>query len=253
MRDFNYKISLILVTIILFFGASIAPSISGQNGNSINKITNEKSINYFFNDDFVNAYWKFDECSGDTLEDSSIHHYDGEIHDATWTTDSYSGCALSFDGVDDYVDLDNYAKNHLGFNKTDDLIFSFHFKTSSTNKGIIFSQCRGDSYGYNPGFHIALNPNGTIQVQVWRLNCGILMNSKGSYNDNEWHEAEIFYNGITTNPIVDIYVDGSLDNTYEKYVCSFYSDQYIYADIGRNSHELTDYYEGKLDEFKFIK
>ena len=58
MRDFNYKISLILVTIILFFGASIAPSISGQNGSSSYKITNGKSDNYFLNDDFLNAYWK---------------------------------------------------------------------------------------------------------------------------------------------------------------------------------------------------
>ncbi len=253
MRDFNKRISLILVILILFIGASIVPIISGQNVNSTIKKTIEKSTNYFLNDDFLNAYWKFDECSGNTLEDSSLHHYDGIIDGATWTSDSYSGCALSFDGVNDYIKLDNYAKNYLGFNKTDDFIFSFYFKTSSTNKGIIFSQCRGDSYGYNPGFQIALNPNGTIQVQVWRLNCGILMNSNGSYNDNVWHEAEIFYNGITTNPIVDIYVDGTFDSTYEKYVCSFYADQFKYADIGRNSHEHTDHYEGKLDEIKYIK
>jgi hypothetical protein len=239
--------------LLFLIGASFVPIGIGYQGKISLQITNENSNNFLLNDDFVNAYWKFDECEGNIAYDSSEHSYDGTINGPTWTTDSYSGCALSFDGINDYVDLDDYAKNYLGFNKTDDLIFSFHFKTSSTNKGIILSQCRGDSYGYNPGFHIALKSDGRIEVQVWRLNCGILMNSTGTYNDGAWHYVEIYYNGISSNPMVDIYVDGTFDSTYEKYVCSFFSDQFKYAQMGRNSHELTDYFDGKLDAFKIIK
>jgi hypothetical protein len=247
------KKSLISILIILFVGASFIPSGIGYQGKKSLQIINEKSINFLLNDDFVNAYWNFDECNGNIAYDSSGHSYDGTIHGATWTTDSYSGCALSFDGDNDYVDLNDYAKYYLGFNKTDDLIFSFHFKTSSTDKGIIYSQCRGDSYGYNPGFHIALKSDGRIEVQVWRLNCGILMNSTGNYNDGTWHFTEIYYNGISTNPMVDIYVDGAFDSTYEKYVCSFFSDQFKYAQIGRHSHEEVDYFNGKIDDLKIIK
>jgi len=252
-NHFIFKKSLISLILILFIGASIVPNGIGYQGKINLQINNEDAINFLLNDDFVNAYWEFDECSGDTAYDSSEHSYDGTIYGATWTTDSYSGCALSFDGVNDYVDLDDYAKNNLGFNKTDDLIFSFHFKTSSTDKGIIFSQCRGDSYGYNPGVHIALKSDGRIEIQVWRLNCGILMNSTYTYNDGSWHFVEIYYNGISSNPLVELYVDGTLDDTYIKYVCSFYADQFKYAQMGRNSHELTDYFEGKLDELKIIK
>ena len=244
---------LISIVVMFFIGASFIPSGIGYRGKISLQTTKEDSTNFIINDDFINAYWKFDECEGNIAYDSSEHSYDGIIHGATWTSDSYSGCALSFDGVNDYVNLDDYAKNNLGFNKTDDLIFSFHFKTSSTNKGIIFSQCRGDSYGYNPGVHIALKSDGRIEVQVWRLNCGILMNSTGIYNDGSWHYVEIYYNGISSNPMVDIYVDSTFDSTYEKYVCSFFSDQFKYAQMGRNSHELTDYYNGKLDELKIIK
>ena len=123
-----FKKSLIGVTLILFIVASIVPSGIGYQGKISLQITNEDSSNFLLNDDFVNAYWKFNECNGNTAYDSSGHSYDGTIYGGTYTTDSYSGCALSFDGVNDYVDLDDYAKHYLGFNKTDDLIFTFHFK-----------------------------------------------------------------------------------------------------------------------------
>jgi len=251
MRDFNYKKCLILGVIILFIGASFVPSISGQNG----KTNNEDPVIFFLSNDFTNAYWKFDEGSGNTAHDSSLHGYDGTIYGASWTADtpSGSGYALNFDGVNDYINFDDYSKNLLGFNRTDDLIFSFYFKTTSTDKGVIYSSCRGDSYGYNPGFHIALLPNGSIEVQVWRLSCGILMSTSGSYNNGAWHYTQIYYNGDSAHPTVDVYVDGNHDTTYVKYVCAFYSDNFKYTHMGRNSHELTDYFKGKIDEFEIDK
>jgi len=244
---------LVIGVIILFIGTTLVPNILGYNEKI--KFQQIKKLAEVFplNDNFVNAFWKFDECSGSIAEDSSGHNYDGTIYGATWTNDGYSGCALNFDGSDDYIDLDLYAKNFLGFNKTDDLIFSFYFKSSSTNKGVIYSMCRGDGYGYNPGFHIAINPNGTIQTQVWRLSCGIIFSSNNSYNDGEWHFAEIYYNGISANPIVDVFVDGELDASYQQYVCEFFSDNFRYAQMGRNSFEFTNYFDGALDEFKIIK
>ena len=253
MMEGRYSKRLVLGIFVTLIGAVIIPSISGYYVNTTNQATIEGPVYLFKSDDYVNAYWKFDECSGNTAYDSSGHGYDGTIYGATWTTDGYSGCALDFDGVDDYVDFDEHAKYYLGFNKSDDLIFSFIFKTSSTDKGIIYSSCRGDAYGYNPGFHIALNSDGTLQVQVWRLNCGILMNTTGVYNDDSWHFAEIFYNGDYVNPIVDVYCDETFDSSDEKYVCSFWSDQFRYAQIGRNSNDYSDCFDGKIDEFKIIK
>ena len=237
--------------LVLFIGISVIPSISGYTEKTNDQLNKEVDTIFPLNNGYVNAYWKFDEGAGNTAHDS-VHDYDGTIYGATWTT-GYSGYALDFDGVNDYVSFDDYAKHYLGFNRTDDLIFSFYFKSSSTDKGIIYSICRGDAYGYNPGAHIALNANGTIEVQVWRLNCGVLMCSAGSYNDGSWHYAEIFYDGDTAHPLVDIYINGTLDISNGKYVCDFHSDNFKYAQMGRNSHELTDYFDGKIDEFKIIK
>jgi len=241
-----------LVTILLFIGAGVTPNISGYDKKTSIQLLMEAPASFTSNDNYVNIYLKFDEGTGNTAGDSSGHDYDGKIYGATWTTGKY-GYALDFDGANDYVDLGSYAKNKLGMNKTDDLKFSFYFKTTSTKKGVIYSMCRGDAYGYNPGFQIALNSNGTIELQVWRLSCGILISSSDSYNDGEWHYAEIYYNGVSDNPHVDIIVDGDLDTSYEKYVCEFFSDQFRYAEIGRHSYELDYYFEGALDEFKIIK
>ncbi len=245
-----YK-TLVIGVIILFIGASVTSGMAGYIGEISIRTPIVAPTCYPLNNGYVDAYWKFDDCTGSTLEDSSGHEHDGTIYGAAWIA-GQSGCALDFDGLDDYVDLDIHSVD-FGFNKTDDLIFSFYFKSSSTDKGIIFSMCRGDSYGYNPGFHIALLSNGSIEVKMWRLSCGILMCSNGTYNDGSWHYAEILYNGISAKPIIDIYVDGTLDISYEKYICSFYSDQFKYTQMGRHSHELTNYFERNIDEFKIIK
>ncbi|MDP3015412.1 MAG: LamG domain-containing protein, partial [bacterium] len=53
------------------------------------------------------GYWKFDEGSGTAAGDSSGNNNIGTlINSPTWTSGKVSG-ALSFDGVDDYVDVGN--------------------------------------------------------------------------------------------------------------------------------------------------
>jgi len=51
------------------------------------------------------AILSFDECSGTVAHDSSGAGNDGNIYGAAWTSEGHSGCALQFDGVDDYVEM----------------------------------------------------------------------------------------------------------------------------------------------------
>ena len=54
------------------------------------------------------GWWKFDEGSGTVAYDSSGNGNDGNLTNGpTWATGKIGG-ALSFDGVDDYVELDNF-------------------------------------------------------------------------------------------------------------------------------------------------
>jgi len=52
------------------------------------------------------GYWNFNEGSGTIAYDSSTYNDDGTIHGASWTNGKING-ALSFDGVDDYIDCGN--------------------------------------------------------------------------------------------------------------------------------------------------
>ena len=52
------------------------------------------------------GYWRFDEETGSTAKDSSPYGNDGTIYGATRVR-GIIGKALSFDGVDDYVDCGN--------------------------------------------------------------------------------------------------------------------------------------------------
>jgi len=252
LKDSYYNKSLVFGIIVLFIGAGVVPSISGYTEKIISQQSEEFPGDFPPYADYVNGYWKFNEGNGNTAHDSSGRDYDGAVYGATWTTDtpSGSGYALDFDGVNDYIRLDEYAQNNLGFNKTDDLIFSFYFKTTSTNKGVIFSVSQST---YNPGFHVAINADGTIEIKVWRLSCGLLLTSENSYNDGEWYYVEIVYNGLASNPTVTIYVDGDEDISTTYYVCSFHADQFDKAKIGTRSNDSTNYFDGKIDELKIIK
>ena len=119
------KLKLAIFVTILFFGASITSSIDGYVGEIKVKSNIEAPMGAPINDDYMFAYWKCDECSGSTLEDSSIYDHDGIVYGAGWTA-GQSGCALNFDGSNDYVDISAHSGD-FGFNKTDDLLYSFSF------------------------------------------------------------------------------------------------------------------------------
>lgn len=78
-------------------------------------------------DDGLEAYWKFDSGSGDTVEDSSINSNSGSVSGASWTEGIF-GEALSFDGVDDRVDIPDKI-NDGGFT------ISIWFKPNGTDWG----------------------------------------------------------------------------------------------------------------------
>ncbi len=245
-------------TVLIFLILIGTPILSVSGNNNIEKteiekhhLNNEQEIARTIDeyDDYRMGFWKLDENTGSTAHDSSGQDHDGTINGASWTS-GYSSYALDFDGVNDYVSIDDYATNQLGFNKTDDLIFSLYFQTTSSSRGVMYSV---SAPNYNPGSHIAINANGTIEFKMWRLSCGILLTSQGVYNDGDWHHVEVRYNGMPANPVVEMYVDGELDTDIEYYVCQFASDMFTKAKIGTRSNDSEFFFDGKLDEIKIIK
>jgi hypothetical protein len=247
MQNKVIKKSMVFGIILIFVGVCISSSIISKS--TLQYVQSPKtSINpNLIDNDYVIAYWKFDEGSGNTLEDSSGHDFDGAITGATWTS-GHSGYALDFDGTDDYISLDEYSED-LGYNKTDDVIYSFWFKSNSY--GMIY--CITRSWGYNPEHYINLSSNGTLMFRVWTVECGITLFSKKTYDDGNWHHAVYYFNGLTTDPTVELYVDNKFDNNKTEWLCNINNDDYEKTKMGRHSKHQRTYFDGALDEFKIIK
>jgi len=67
-----------------------------------NRALSEEEIRYLYNRGAPIAHWKFDEGKGNIAYDSSGNGNNGTIYGAQWVQGKF-GSALSFDGVDDYV------------------------------------------------------------------------------------------------------------------------------------------------------
>jgi hypothetical protein len=248
MKKSCFKKIIVYIIFILLIWVGFFPGITGNIEKTSIQSIGEGPIGSPFDDDYVNVYWKFDECYANTLGDSSGHNYEGTINGATWTTDGHSGCALVFDGINDYVDLYSHSAE-LGFNKTDDLIFSFYFKSSG--EGLIYSATA--PWGENPEFRIELVSNGSLLFYLITQMCGIIMYSNGTYDNGDWHHAEYYYNGISSNPTLTLFVDGIFDNNITHWLCDILAEDYAKTKIGMHAYDSVDYFDGYIDEFKMIK
>ncbi|KYK21810.1 hypothetical protein AYK24_08675 [Thermoplasmatales archaeon SG8-52-4] len=242
----NEKYKSLVIIALLFIIACFGPTISGYNNIlNQNKITN--IVNNTISNSYVNAYWKFDECSGNITVDSSGHNFNGSIFGASWIN-GQSGCALNYNGYNNYVLLDSYSE-YLGFNKTDDLIFSLWF--NSTDDGLIYSSTA--SWGYNPELRIELLTDGRLLFKIFTLVCGISLYSINTYNDGQWHYAEFYFNGITANPTISLYVDNVFDSSISDWLCEISNDDFAKTKIGKHAYNSSNCFNGFIDEFKIVK
>ena len=243
-----FKKCFVFGIMFLFISLGNYSSIGENIGNLNIKNINNSATGIPLNDNFVNAFWKFDECTGNILEDSSGNNYDGIIYDSAWVSGK-SYCGLDFDGIDDYVDLDDHTLD-LGFNKTDDLIFSLWFKTDSTNSGYIYC-IAGDQHV--PEALIEICQNGSFRFKVWTSVCGIEAFSNEGHNNDIWHQAEVYFNGITAKPTLEIYIDEELEGTKTRWLCEIEDSDFEKTKIGRRAQSETHFFDGQVDEFKIIK
>jgi hypothetical protein len=137
-------------------------------------------------------------------------------------------------------------------NKTDDLIYSVWFKSSSNEDGLIYSM--SDSWNtQNPEFSIQLCSNGSVLFKVWTNQCGISLYSSGSYNNGTWHHLYIIYRGSTSKPTVELYVNNDPSDEITEWLCEIGHDEFKRAKIGRRAVDATKHFDGAIDKFKIIK
>ncbi len=152
------------------------------------------------------AHWAFDEGTGTTAYDSIAGNHGILVGNPTWTTGQIDD-ALSFDGVDDYIELSSTVQ-------FDDTNFSITgwFRTGSDTTGT-YEQIWNS--GYNGGNH-------DLEVALKNNNLGFGgRDSSGSLlpdmtvedvNDNSWHHFAALRSGND----FELYFDGSLSSSGSK-------------------------------------
>jgi len=180
----------------------------------------------------VLGYWKFDEGSGAIVFDSSTHGNNGTIQgNWQWTTDSQSGYALDFNGVDTRIFLGNPFSLK---NMSREVQLEAWVKRQSSQDGMIISR--------NGPYYLAIRNNkveGGVFFGSWNQITGTTL-----LNQNQWYHLMMHYNGT----FINVYVDGVLDGAIPENRPIYIDDHVVYIGWGEPGHD--QYFDGIMDEVK---
>jgi len=175
-----------------------------QFGNeSFESVANSTLTYYDLKDDSLVGYWDFDEGSGTIAGDRSGNGNTGTIYGATWV-DGKFGKALSFDGVDDYVQVSHNPSLSI----TDAITIEAWIKPSSLTPVYQEILSKGGDYNSNnDNYDIYLHYTRVAihwKNDVYESLTGILINT--------WTHIAITID--VPNLISKMYINGNLDKTF---------------------------------------
>ncbi|MEK7499467.1 MAG: LamG domain-containing protein, partial [Patescibacteria group bacterium] len=156
------------------------------------------------------GYWNFDEGSGAVANDTSDNNNNGTINGATWVAGKVGNGALSFDGVDDNINLGNMTT----FDGSAYATWSFWTKPNALVSGqVLFSKHSGFSSAQNI-WRIANTSDGggdEIYFYIGDGNNGKRTNIN-ALTIGQWVHVVGVYDGTQTTVAnrINIYVNGSL-------------------------------------------
>ncbi len=171
-----------------------------------------------------------DNCEIASME---LSQYDFDCTDVISNSNNY---ALSFDGVDDYVNTTYSSTQNLN-----SFTIEAWVKTTTTSYSRIVTKPAGGGQNYSlmlwaGGYpHIRFDGNGGQFVQ-----------GNTSVNDGQWHHLAGVHNTVANT--ITIYVDGVAVNTSNVNGDPVTSSEPLF--IGKFSNTYNDYFNGEIDEVR---
>jgi hypothetical protein len=161
------------------------------------------------NDGLV-AHWNFNEGAGSTLGES-INGLNGTIHGATWTQ-GVAGSALSFDGSNDYVEMQvpNTLKIDLPFT------FSAWVKVHARSTKQQYIIVNDDSVSQYLGAVVSIMPSGVLGIGYNDGGPGTSSDRRSkigntSLNLDTWYHIAVIMSGPTN---MHTFINGVEDSGY---------------------------------------
>jgi len=240
LKIMNKKIVMSVLIVIILIICLVNPTIAQSSGDAM-------------------LILHFDEGSGTTVKDETGHGNDGTIHGATWV-DGISGKALSFDGVDDYIDCGSGSS----LNIADEITIEAWVKPCSLSNNYMCiagkdksGGPRYDSYSLkimnNRNFAFELIINGTekcletsLSDEIWSHFVGTYDGSNMILYKNGLEVNHISISGlITTQPNTN-FVIGAYSN-YDLFFNGIIDEVAIYPKA-LTPEEINTHYLAKSDE-----
>ena len=160
------------------------------------------------------AYWPLDEGSGETASDLTGNGHDGALKNGVaWeTTDVHVGtAALSFDGIDDYVEV----PDHDGLDFSNGFTIAAWIKLSdagiSSRRPIVSKEVSPDS---NRGWEFKVN-NGQLSMQLYSTaddEGKLTVTGSATLEAGEWYHVVGIYSSSGPE---QFYINGELDKEQE--------------------------------------
>jgi prepilin-type N-terminal cleavage/methylation domain-containing protein len=194
--------------------------------------------------------WNFDEGSGTTVSDLSGYGNDGTlVNNPTWRcaeddsdyTPSGQGCALEFDGVDDYLIMDDSEQFHWGEKEIAVSLWIYPFDLPLSEK-IFFTKTSYDSGAWH-GLDIRYRDNGTFRTVT---NAGHLI-SLSKLTLNNWNNIIITIN----KDKVIIYLNANKDTSRDS-IEGYYLTNTKNLYIGCYS-ALSHFFNGFIDDVRIYE
>jgi hypothetical protein len=201
------------------------------------------------------AYWSSDEGTDTVLHDNSGRGHDGIIYGATWV-DGISGSALSFDGVDDYVEIPDvsdfvFVNQSLTYSAWVQIVDN----ANSYREFICLAEAGGDK---RPGIHLVKSRSGSNEGRVsMQVDNGTQYNSAVSIQDGDQLPKSQWMHlvGVVDyqNSLIKLYINGIFQD--EDYLPNYDLSEAqplglrlgwsTWGDIGFNYH-----HKGLMDEVR---
>ncbi len=191
--------------------------------------------------DFLLIHWNLDETAGDVAHDASINAYHGTLmnmDDSDWIA-GVNGNALDFDGVNDYVAINNVFTGMAG----KDITMSAWIKAAALNPATQFIiSINTPSGGNNMLFGTRAN-TATISFgdTVWHDTAATVI-------DNTWHH--IAYVLEDSSDTITIYVDGSNVLSFTSTVSVAATDILSFGQEYDPGMVTSDFYSGQIDDVR---
>jgi len=196
------------------------------------------------------GYWNFDESSGNIANDSSVYANQGSLQGGAIWVAGKKGTALSFDGIDDFVEIGD--KPSLAV--SDNISISLWIKTNAQQLGALVNKFNN---GNNAGYLLIVGdpwqPSNMITFgAAYNNSTDYLRNYTTPINDDAWHHIAMVYKTDGTTP-PKLYIDTIDQNLATKpaTISAIGQTPGMNFRIGRYSpNDWGFYYKGLIDEVR---